>query len=547
MKTKMNLNYLAMLLTISLLGLVSCDKKINDWPVDSSSNRLFKSLVFEQSGLTATGVQIRFTRVIGVKYYIFEFSNDSLTFNKIVRTERVQADTLSVYATSTVVNKVEYRTTFSDLDANALYSVRMRAVAVDSTLVSNYSQFSFRTPAENIFTGVTPEFDKATITWTPTNKVTALIITANTGRAIIGDTVLTATQISESKAMITGLSLGNYYTAVIKNGNKIRGSINFKTAGTAGSDVYEVKSTDNLSHILDSLNTLPTPKTRLTLVFDNAQSYNLATLIVPAGIASLTFTPKVAGTMPAVTLNKFSIASPMDGISFENISLSAEGSITNQLISTGQLLKVISFEGCKLFNYNCVVRLTTPTTDNTIDKININNCLVDSIGGYGVINVSSSNAMLHVTEINVSNCTFTKLATQLADIRVNAKISVSNSTFYNQYAKLSQILRLEKDFTGIYPTSATVKNCIFSGANGGTQLKATGFKPGTAGTPDVNFGTCYITSEVPINATYPFTDIVTYAGPASQLFTNAAGSVFSIKTGAGFAGTVITGDPRWYK
>ena len=48
-----------------LIGtLVSCEKDYNQWEVDSSTDRLFKSIIFEASAVKSTSVELKFTKSI---------------------------------------------------------------------------------------------------------------------------------------------------------------------------------------------------------------------------------------------------------------------------------------------------------------------------------------------------------------------------------------------------------------------------------------------------------------------------------------------------
>lgn len=142
-----------LIFSISLLivTMMSCDKDYNEWDVDSSHDRLFKSIIFEASALKPTSVELKFTKSISATKYVFEFSKDSLEFKNIVDTVEILADTLTPFANSSEQAKIEYREIFEELDGTTAYSVRMKSIDEVSGKESNYSQVYFETPAEQIF------------------------------------------------------------------------------------------------------------------------------------------------------------------------------------------------------------------------------------------------------------------------------------------------------------------------------------------------------------------------------------------------------------
>ena len=86
------------LLAVAVVSIAGCEKKLNDWEVDPSYQRLFRSLIFESSKIGATDVEIRYTQTVSADKYIFEFSKDSLQFGEIVKTVEIDADSLTPFA-----------------------------------------------------------------------------------------------------------------------------------------------------------------------------------------------------------------------------------------------------------------------------------------------------------------------------------------------------------------------------------------------------------------------------------------------------------------
>src|SRR5690606_35871986 len=180
---------LTLLASVSIIA-TSCIKKANEWDIDPSHDRLFKSLVFEVVKAEATTVELKYTKAVSANKYIFEFSKDNLEFNEIVKTVEILADTLTPFSESPTPTKVEYRTIFEELDGTTGYSVRMKSVDTISGTESKYSQVYFETAAEQLFTSWDVFTDKINISWTPTDRVTHIaVFDAATGGEIQKNTL----------------------------------------------------------------------------------------------------------------------------------------------------------------------------------------------------------------------------------------------------------------------------------------------------------------------------------------------------------------------
>ncbi|MGV8092253.1 MAG: hypothetical protein AB2L24_10360 [Mangrovibacterium sp.] len=214
--------------------LTSCEEKVNDWEVQPEYDRLFRPLVFEVVTSSATSVELKYTRVISANKYIFEFSEDSLLFNNIVKTVEVLSDTLTPFSESSTLTKTEYRTMFEDLNGTTGYSVRLQAIDTISGLSSEQVYLYFKTSAEQIFTGSVSFTDKIQISWTRTDRVTSITVRNAETNNLVVDRALTTDEIANATAILDGLNPGTSYFVQIYNGTNMRGERIVKTFGLAG-------------------------------------------------------------------------------------------------------------------------------------------------------------------------------------------------------------------------------------------------------------------------------------------------------------------------
>src|SRR5690606_1572942 len=123
-------------------------------------------------------------------------------------------------------------------------------------------------------------------------------------------------------------------------------------------------------------------KSNITLLFDGGQTYDLATLTIPAGVSNLSFTgkPAQAGALPKLNILEVKLSDLIYGqLLFENIELL--GDIGKYLFSLGtDNLHVgqFNFKGCRIANYRSLVRLGNNQMD--MNKVLFDNCLINNIG-----------------------------------------------------------------------------------------------------------------------------------------------------------------------
>lgn len=525
------------LIIVMAVGMYSCDDDVNDWGTDSSHDRLFKPLVFQRGTLNATNVSINFTKIIGAKKYVFEFSNDSLEFSNIVRTVEVLADTITPYGESSTVARIAYLLQFNDFDAESNYSVRMKGVDDTKNISSDYVQLFFKTPSENIMLRPQVSAEDATLRWTPSDKVTHIdVLNIATGEVIVANSAITDDEKVLGEKYLSGLGMGTSYVANIYNAERLRGSIQFKTTGMAGSEAYNVQQGDSIHLILADF--VERGKFNVTLVFEPELVYDITSIPIPAGIHSITFSAPSSETKAKLNLNKISNVSLMDGLYFENVHLNGSDVSANRLIDTNVEIQNIRFDGCDLTNYNCIVRLQNSAM--LVEKVEMTNCYVFNTGGYGIFNVGGSN--VEFNELIVKNCTFNEMGTQLTDVRTPVKsVSVTNCTFYNHLNQLKYLFRFDANKL---PLAVYTDACIFAGDNAGMPAQAT---YGDYKNLSLTFAGSYKTIDMPEPTKYKFTDVTIYEKTAFDLFEDPDNGVFYIKSNAGFAGNGSAGDPRWFR
>lgn len=529
---------------IATVAISSCQKEINNWEVDPSHQRLFKSLVFETALVGGTEVEIKYTQTVSADKYIFEFSKDNLEFNEIVKTVEIMADTLTPFAPSTTPARVEYRTVFDELDGLTGYSVRMKGVNIETGEASNYSELYFQTTAEQLFSLAEIYVNRIVMHWPPTDRVTHITVFEPLGNIELQRIDLTASDISNGYAEIADLQPGRDYRIVIYNDDAQRGSRVVRTSGLADGEMISVNPGDDIPALVSAA--ISEGKTNIILMFAGGQTYNLGSVNLPTGVSNVSVTgePDASGNKPRLDISSFSLSDTEYGkIIFENVDIHA-ASGSSFLITqdqNGANIEGYSFVNCYIERFgNGVVRLNNSVT---VGGIIFDNCVIDRNGGWGVVNVGGSSAV--VDSISFTNSTLTDLSTQLMDVRVAIKkIIVENCTFYNQNAGMTQLLRFD---TNRLPLELVAGNNIISGTNNGAPMNATSHDHANFALA-ISFAGSYRTNEFEEERpSRGFADITVFNSTADDLFVDPAQGDFRIKPNNGFGGRGSAGDPRWFE
>ncbi|GHT62389.1 hypothetical protein AGMMS50239_15560 [Bacteroidia bacterium] len=542
----MNTNHLFKYLSGCIVGILflasfqACEDTSNDWGVDMSHDRLFKPLSFRTVLIRSTSVDIAYSKIIEANRYIFEFCENAVfDENAIAKTVEILADTLTEYASSNTLARIEYLTIFENLNGSTNYSVRMKGMDKNGR-ASNYVEVSFKTTQEQLFTTMTVSYDWAEFYWPENSEVSDLDVIEEGIGSILTDTKLTNTEIATGTKRVDGMKLGTRYRAEIYQNGRIRGVFLFKTAGMAGSQAYKLTPGEDIAQVLTNLVSSGYPN--ITMEFTPGETYDIGRLKIPAGVNSLVFSAPEADEKPALNLQQVTLTSAMDLFAFENVDIT--GDIGQNFLDASLAIEEVSFTGCKLSTMRGIVYIRNNSMQ--VKNITIDNCIIYNVAGYGIFNIAGSNVTLG--DVIMKNTTLIDMQ-QLLDMRTKANsFIIGNCTFYNKDVNISCYLRFDNN-AGL-PTEFKIENIIMSGSNKDVSGLMATYSNYTGLT--LNFGGSYMTGEMFAKVgSRKFTDITEYKGTAYDLFVDPDGVSgkrnFSIKPGAGFSGQNIAGDPRWFQ
>jgi hypothetical protein len=537
------------LMLLTSVASVSCTED-NDWDVDSSHDRLFSVV---QSNLSVsegtTTADVKWSKTPNTEYYIIQLSTDSLY-------DEVNLDSINVitYGEDASITGSSY--TITDLIGSTRYFLRIKAASsVKAESKWTYlEKLSFKTKAEQILNAAENVTGRsALITWSENMAVTHLIVTYNVNDEAQRDSlVLSDEAIAAGQYQLTDLLSKKTYNVSIWNNDTQRGSIKFTTteAYPDGFDVVRIESqaalhdlfTNPASYIKDNDGNMV-----VVLPAGSTLDYTDPDLefTVPAQIKSIVFWGESGAETPVFKPKGLSFAGDHSYVRFYNLDLQNKGNDADYVVnlntngSIGELL----IENCSISKSRGVVRVQSAGAEGNIATLTINNCLIDDIGSYGIINSKVSGSFAW-GNINLTNSTFTSvnaggiIQTQQGGFNIN----IENCTFYNCVIAGKSFLEANK-ITGITVNiSKTIIGKSHDNGLGVTAedaaaqlIKATSLKIGSG--YDVNATDLYTTADCPYTKNYDWGTILDYG--SDILFKDPENGDYTLLK------DLNAGDPRW--
>ncbi|HUZ58128.1 MAG TPA: DUF5123 domain-containing protein [Hanamia sp.] len=443
-------------------------------------------------------------------------------------------------ALSLIVNLPKVTVTDDTLKDRTAYYVRLQTNATATSAASNWisnNPSSFKLIGEQLFKPLTSGniVDNAVIlNWIPTPGITQIVLTPGTG-TVITVPISSATNAAGADT-VYGLTANTSYTAILYQGNKTVGVLNFVTAASvSGSNIIDLRGNTDPNSLIDTLPMIPSGSVVLLqpgMIYDAPATYIFTqNVTIETGLGF--------GTPAIISIAaNFDASGTIDSLNFKNLIFKANGSGYVMNVSNVVNITSINFTNCTTQgNFtNSFVRLKKAR--DVVTNLNITNCIIDSVGvtsKYAVIYANASSTAVF-TNINVQNSTFYYIydfITQTGVKTANA-LNVTNCTFNNFINQSGYFV----NYSATFPPTVNFTNDIF-----GSTLDPTTAN-GIKSTSNAVFNGCYQTSDCVFFAD-PLVGPSSYAGTSYNLFTDPDNGNFSFKD-ATFSGKGTAGDPRWW-
>lgn len=543
-----NIKLLTVALMVLMLGTFSSCEEFG-FPTDDSYRRLFSPVTFGSENITATSVDLTISKVSEADTYVIEFSEDSLLFSTIVRTEELRAENLS-YAPG---SKTVYLTRITDLKGSTRYSARMKAVSSAGDIPeSKWDLLTFVTRSEQIFKNVlsNEKTDMSVILrWDAAGSGITHIMLTNTLTSTSSRIDLTAEDKTASMKLIEGLNGSTTYAADIFNNENKRGSITFRTNESVPSEgrVIRLNGTENLNELLaaesgDLTLVLPAGSMFAAEWIDPTTSNTSYTLPLSDNITRLTFWGVEGDVKAKIHATSIKLGAGITELRFKNVEYYGKSNTADYVLNenTTRAITHISFEDSEVHTVRGVVRMQNDGNSTTLEKVLFKNTIVHDVGNYGITHTGAANTKL--LDLEIAECTFYNITDPICNLKnIATSVVVDQCTFFNAFGNGRYFLQFNSTFL---PEKLVVSNCIFG------QMNATvldGSQTMRASNPKITasfFTDSYKTADCFVHTGYPMSGIIEYIGTSSDLFVSPATFNFRIKD-TNFAGKETAGDPRW--
>lgn len=516
------MNKIIYILALTVFIYTSCKK--DD---DLTMPRLFRPVSTGVLTADSNTIEASWQPIAGATGYQVEVSRD--TFRTIDMT-------MLVDTSAAAIKKLLF---------NQLYQVQVKALARDTTMNSMWSNLGavktlssiFRLPGVNDIT-----VNSVRARWvTRGAAVTSVKVVKRSDKSVVATVNLTATDLANGYVVINGLDVSTQYTMYLYSDDEERGRVDFSTKAPFTGSVIDLTGITGRPNVL--ADTLPKVPSGSIIILSRGETY-----IIPSTIAidkSVTIMSEPDLTKPLKARIyfagnfEFKAGATIDQIEFNDVYLLGDNYGGRFVFNNSNSANVgkVTFTDSRIEIFRGLFRLQGTNGANVGDLV-IDNCIIDSIGNYSVINI---NATSKTDNITITNSTIYKVEGVIACASAANSVTISDCTFNE--APLGNNKNFYFDYGSNNVLSGfNITNCIFGIG------KLTG---GTTVVKDINIGSG---TSIGISNSFKTTDHETGSNEfktltsanrkSTELWLDPYKGIFAIADQT-FTGRNSAGDPRW--
>ncbi len=496
------------------------------------ASRLFRPVMKDELESNGNWIKASWQTVKGADSYTAEVSLD--TFRTIAAT--------MIADTNTVV--------FEDLGWDKLYQVQVRANAADTSKNSKASSLgaikTARFPTILNVPDISEVNDNSVkVTWkTGGAAVTSIKVLLASDSFIAADVTLNPVDISNEYKIVSGLNASTNYIIFLYSDATVRGWADFTTKAPLVGSLIDLRGITGNANILRD--TIPDVASGSIIILKRGEQYNInsttnldKTLTFVAG-DDLLNPDKPVIYMPA----NFNITSGsvIDSIVFNDVILRGSDYNGKYAFNIDQSCNVgkIHFEGCLMEIFRGVLRIKAGTS--TYGTISMNNCVVDSVKDYGIINIDVATS--HADVIKITNSTIYNIQRFIVSRNNSVSVLVDNCTINEApLGDNSSYIWYRTSGSDNVTNGITINNCIF-GIGDPTSAGEISVRDVLANaSTTINASNNYRTSDH-VSGGNDFPGIIAISKTTTELWRNPSVGDFKIIDNT-FSGRNTSGDPRW--
>ncbi len=463
-------------------------------------------------------------------------------------TAQVSRDSFKTIAVSLTVD-TNY-VLFENLAYDKLYQVQVKANASDTNRNSNISSLGEIKTARfptilNVPTSAEVNDEAVKVSWvTGGAVVTDIKILLATDSSVVKDVTLSPSDVANEYRIVAGLNGLTGYIVYLYSGTTVRGWADFTTKASLSGNLIDLRNISGRPSVL--ADTIPLIASGSTVVLKRGETYEIATsLNLDKSITFIGGTDLLEPAQPIIYMPaNFNVASGsvIDSIVFKDVTIRGSDYASKYCFNINQNCSIgtIKFESCLAEIMRGLVR--TQSKPVLITNFVINNCIIDSIAGYGVLTVDVTSSK--VDNIKITNSTIYKAEKILTSRNNSNSVIIENCTF-NEAPRGGNYF-IDYSISGSNDVTMPVSfkfNIIGSGKSNSGNTDVRGYRLGNNSVMDVS--SVYATSDfLSTNATGPLPNIIQYTRSSTDIWQGPLNGNFKIIDNL-FPGRNTSGDPRW--
>jgi hypothetical protein len=528
MKMKNKFIYTSLIAFLGISCFVSCKKTEHYGParqfmpagvISSESGETFVKLTWKPAVNTDTA---------NTSYRVI-VSKDSLFGTGAEHTFTTDTSGITLYNTALLVRQD--------------YFARVKTLGPDSTLDSKWLHSNrFQILGEQIFLNILSAdiLDNAVVLkWEPTTGLTKIVLTPAAGSPI--EITLGAADITAAQRLINGLTASTVYTAEIFQNTISKGITSFRTKDAVTGAIIDLRSIINRPTVL--ADTIPFIADGSTVILKKGVTYTIPVTINLNKAITIVSEYDFSPALPVIDMTGyFNIVagSNIAVIAFRDVFLKGNSYSGGYIFNVNNACTItkMSFEGCRVRMVRGMVRLQTAVI-NVPDFI-VDNCVIDSVGNYGVVNVDNVNCK--IDNILLSKSTIYKTEKIISSKQNSVSCVIENCTFNETPLTGNYMIDYSTAGTNNVTNGIAVRNSILGiGKTNGTSTAVRGLRANT-GTIISSSGNFSLADYV--SQSNPIPGVIAHSVPSTAFFQDPANGNFKI-IDVSFPAAATTGDPRW--
>lgn len=430
---------------------------------------------------------------------------------------------------------------FDNLKWDKLYQIQVRANHADTVFNSKWASLgaikTMKFPTILKSPSISDLTDNAVrIKWTTDGApVTSIKVTLLSDSSLVKEVTLTPDDVANEFRIVEGLQGNTAYLIYLYSGTTIRGWDTYTTKAKLTGTVVDLRLVEYKTSLL--ADTLPDLDAGSIVLLKRGLTYEISGTLNLGKSLTIMSGDDLNTTEKASILFKgnFNITagSVIDLLSFADLNMSSDNYGGRYVfnVNTACTIGKIQFEACNARIFRGFFRMQSATAN--ISELSINNCIIDSIADYGVVN---TDANTKINDIRITNSTVARAQKVIVGKPTANNIVMENMTF-NEAPRAGNYT---VDYAGAVTLVSFKNNIIGIGLANGTNVTVNGIKVG-GGT--VETGNNYATRDYAATNN-PIPGLIAYTKDAKDLFTDPANANYKIKDNT-FPGRNTAGDPRW--